>query len=286
MTNLVNLALSSSKRTCPRFGFCSSVASVMACPSDPIPEEMVSEPSAASELGYSRSKWVAEHICESASRLAALQGRVSIFRVGQLSGDTHKGVWNTKEAWPLMLSLVKLTRTLPDLDERLDWLPVDIAANAIVQGMSGVDDVSESRDGEVKSTDGRPNMQDEISGGGLCDKSVTDFVHIRHIVNARQNPTWTQMLKWLASWQDFEVLQAKKWVRQLEEQEHQGAQNHPAFNLLGLWQVYTKDGTDEPTNKKTFAVDQTEAKIPAMRDVGPIDEQYFLKIWRWIDANM
>lgn len=285
MTNLINLALSSPKRTCPRFGFCSSVASVIAIPSDTIPEEMVSEPSAASELGYSRSKWVAEHICESANSHPALRGRVSIFRVGQLSGDTHKGVWNTKEAWPLMLSLVKLTRTLPDLDERLDWLPVDIAANGIVQGMSGDDDVGESRGDEVKSMDGRPNLQDGISGVGEAAK-MTDVVHIRHIVNARENPTWTEMLKWLAPWQDFEVLQAKKWVTQLEEREHQGTQSHPAFNLLGLWQAYKEDGSDKPANKKTFAVGQTEAKIPAMRDVHPIDEQYFLKIWRWIDANM
>jgi len=276
----------------------------MAYPSDPIPEEMVNDPSVASPLGYSRSKWVAEHICEAANTKTALRGRVSIFRVGQLAGDTQQGVWNTKEAWPMMLSLVKTTRTLPDLmDETLDWLPVDTAAMALMQGMScqhenglverisategGPDDVGESRKcDETKSADGGPDGP-QWSNGSKSDAkdqasgSVTDVLHL---LNARENPKWIQMLHWLQQEVDFEIIRAREWVEQLERLEQDG-HTHPAFNLLGLWQSLKDDETDKG-EKKTFATGRTATKIPALRDVGSIDEQYFLKIWRWIDANM
>jgi len=276
----------------------------MAYPSDPIPEEMISEPSVASQLGYSRSKWVAEHICDAANSKTALRGRVSIFRVGQLAGDSHKGVWNTKEAWPMMLSLVKLTRTLPDLvGETLDWLPVDIAAMALMQGMScqyenalakghsaaggGDDDVGESHEGdEIKTADGGPNDTESqtASGHGAKTRASGSVTDVLHLLNARENPKWIQMLHWMQKEANFEIIRASEWVEQLERLEQDG-RTHPAFNLLGLWQSLKEDPNDKG-KKNTFATARTAERIPAIRDVGPIDEQYFLKIWRWIDANM
>ena len=151
---------------------------------DPIPEAMIDDPSAAGALGYSRSKWVAEQVCHMAATYShdrrrdmdkssssdkdavgdeqpldypcPLRGRVAVFRVGQLAGDSHRGVWNSKEAWPMMLSLVKVTGTLPDLeDETLDWLPVDVAATAFVQGMASAGLISPSNgDGKGRGSDG------------------------------------------------------------------------------------------------------------------------------------
>ena len=82
-----------------------------------VPERPSSEPRTASPLGYAKSKWVGEAICQRAHQTTALHGRVHILRIGQLCGDTEAGIWNATEAWPLMLASVSVTGALPDLDE-------------------------------------------------------------------------------------------------------------------------------------------------------------------------
>jgi len=259
VTNLLNLALRSSRPVCPRFGFASSVASVMGSTDDPVSEAIAHDPSAATSLGYSRSKWVAEHICDRANKQTQLRGRVSVFRVGQLSGDSHRGTWNTNEAWPMMLSTVKLTKTLPDLaNETLDWLPVDTAATAMLQSMTSAFDDS---------------------------GSVTDVLHV---VNNRHNPSWRQLLQWLRKETTFEIVSPRGWVKQLEDAEEGDRVTHPAFRLLELWRkAYAQEDGNVPVSPKlTFAMEKTMARVPALRSVPPVDEEYILKIWRWIDENM
>ena len=261
MTNLINLALVSSRpglsRT--RFGYCSSVASVMSCSETPIPERIISDPSAATTLGYSRSKWVAEQICSRANNQTPLRNRVVIFRVGQLSGDSHKGVWNTKEAWPMMLSTVKLTKTLPDLaGESLDWLPVDTAATALVQGMASV----------------------PTSG---------DATDVLHVLNDNREPKWRQLLQWLQKEQDFAIVGPQEWVAQLERVQERNEKEHPAFKLLDHWKkAYGDNHRNEGKTYDAcpFDMQNTKRAVPALRAVSPIDKDYFLKIWRWLDSNM
>ncbi|KAH0254071.1 acetyl-CoA synthetase-like protein, partial [Aureobasidium melanogenum] len=177
VTNLINLALRSGRSEPARFAYCSSVASVMAySKGTSIPERIIDDPEAASPLGYSRSKWVAEQICSRANERSLLQGRIAIFRVGQLSGDTQHGIWNSSEAWPMMLSSVKVSRALPNLDkETLDWLPVDLAATALMQGIASVD------------------------GSG-------DGAHVLHVLNEHRRPTWPTMLQWLKKRYAFDIV--------------------------------------------------------------------------------
>jgi thioester reductase-like protein len=116
--HLLDLALKVPRSHPPRFTYCSSTAAIMNGSLDQsgsLPEKLSSEPSSASPLGYSRSKWVAEHICLEAHKQTTLHGRTAVVRVGQLAGDSNSGVWNTKEAWPMMLSTARLINCLPDL---------------------------------------------------------------------------------------------------------------------------------------------------------------------------
>jgi thioester reductase-like protein len=76
-----------------------------------------SDPATASPIGYSQSKWVVEKICETASQLPDMDGRVRILRIGQLCGDTVTGYWNEKEGWPLLIRTAQTTGSLPDLTE-------------------------------------------------------------------------------------------------------------------------------------------------------------------------
>jgi len=103
-----------------RFHFCSSIASVLGGSAEPqgeIKETTSNDPATASPIGYSQSKWVVEKICDIASQLRDMVGRVRVLRIGQLCGDTVTGYWNEKEGWPLLIRTAQTTGTLPDLSE-------------------------------------------------------------------------------------------------------------------------------------------------------------------------
>ena len=158
-------------KSSPKFVFCSSTASSIAHSSCPIPETIIDTPQSAGELGYARSKWVAEQICTAANTQTCLRGRIAVLRIGQLSGDTQHGIWNTSEAWPLMLNSVRVTGSLPDLgrSEVLDWLPVDIAAKCCV---------------EVTDIEGN-------------DPSKEKAMKVYHMLNDRTDTSWQDLQDWL-----------------------------------------------------------------------------------------
>ena len=95
---------------------CLPDGSILELPSD--------DPSTASAIGYSQSKWVTEKICRQASEQGedlGLDGlRVHVLRVGQLCGDTDRGHWNEKEGWPLLVRTAQTTGCLPILQEVRD----------------------------------------------------------------------------------------------------------------------------------------------------------------------
>ncbi|MCJ1286771.1 hypothetical protein MMC26_006117 [Xylographa opegraphella] len=264
LRNLLDLGISSQCHVSPRFIFCSSTASVLGPILEyPIPEAISHNPNGASHLGYSRSKWVAEAICERAYAQTRMKGRLKVIRIGQLCGDTAKGVWNITEAWPLMLSTVDVTGSLPNVEnEKLDWLPVDIAAQAVLQIAHG------TKSGEISE------------------------IPVYHLINENQTPLWTEMLKWLKTLhaRPFDIVPPAKWVRQLEDLGADHA-NHPAKKLLGLWsKAYCTDESKEDSGARTsevrFTTDRTRNAVPAMRAVAPIDQQHFAKMWKWIEEEM
>jgi thioester reductase-like protein len=259
--HLLDLALSASRSDPPRFAYCSSTASILNSAPDSsgnLPERIQSDPSSASPLGYSRSKWVAEHICLSAHNSTNLYGRIAVVRVGQLAGDSVSGVWNTKEAWPMMLSTARLIKCLPDLGaEPLDWLPVDIAARAFVQ-------ITEQQ------------------GGMDADMPVY------HVLNPHLEPTWKQMLAWISKKAEFEIVQPGEWVKRLEACD---GSKHSAMKLLGLWkEAYGGEdaGGDTGGDKQRarFDMQETKRRVDVLRDVKPLDEGYVDRMWEWIQVHV
>ncbi|KAI9747845.1 MAG: 8-oxoguanine glycosylase ogg1, partial [Chaenotheca gracillima] len=258
--NLINLALAAKSDVPPAILFCSSTASVMGEHlQSPIPEAISNDPRSASSLGYSRSKWVAESILDQAHRHPRLRGRVAVLRIGQLCGDTDGGVWNVTEAWPLMLSSVKVTHSLPDLDEPLAWLPVDIAALAVMQA---AERVSKSE-----------NDREEPA--------------VFHIVNNDRSSRWRDLLRWMEGLgSSFEVVSPKQWISQLGQLKGEDAR-HPATKLLGLWtNAYASESGTKKRPEVQFSMAQTKDAAPIMRDVRPIDEKHFRLIWAWMQKEM
>ena len=257
LNNLINLALAAPRARPPRFAYCSSTAAIMNGELDDsgrLSETLSQDPSSASSLGYSRSKWVAEQICAEAHRRTAMQGRIAVVRVGQLSGDSSTGIWNTKEAWPMMLNTAKLIGCLPDLgEEPLDWLPVDNAAEAFL--------------GAARS---KPDQMDQVL--------------VYHVLNPHQEPTWHDMLLWLKEKEDLQIVDPAEWVRQLE---HAGNSEHPAMKLLGLWkESYGEGATQEKQLRPHFSIAATQKRVSTLQDVRPLDKAYLWKVWNWVQETL
>jgi thioester reductase-like protein len=96
--------------------FCSSIAAVLGGTSKTIEERIYTDPSDAVAIGYARSKFVAENICAAAAK-AAGKSKISVLRLGQLSGDTVHGIWKTEEGWPQLFGSAGLVGCLPELNE-------------------------------------------------------------------------------------------------------------------------------------------------------------------------
>ena len=261
LRNLINLALTSQKINPPHFLFCSSTASVLGPhTTSPIPERISHDPLSASPLGYSRSKWVAESICEQAYLHTRLKDHITVLRIGQLCGDTESGIWNVTEAWPLMLSSMEVTGSLPQLkEERLGWLPVDLAAQAVL----------------------------EITLSQASDRANRSEIPVYHLINPATQSTWADLLFWLQklSAVAFKIVPPSEWVSQLENLTGEAAK-HPARKLLGLWKdAYCSEGTEQK-EEVVFEMVETKRVASAMRELKPIGEEQIQKIWGWINREM
>lgn len=248
---LINLATSFIQPA--KLIFCSSTASVTEYSVDKdreddrgIPEIVSHDPSNAGKLGYSRSKWVAEHICNLAARDS--NANIRIARIGQLTGDMKNGIWNMKEAWPLMLSTVHQLGCLPDIDEPLSWLPLNTAAQAII-------DIADSKN---------------ILEHGECP--------VYHVVNNCSSTTWKDLLRWLGSVKEFEIVSPSVWLDRLE-----GLKDHPAKQLLSLWENAYVEG--QTSKQIVFSTPEAAKVSESLRSVPEVNEELVLKIWKWMEKG-
>ncbi|KAK4695336.1 hypothetical protein P7C71_g2397, partial [Lecanoromycetidae sp. Uapishka_2] len=262
LRNLIGFALTSPSAMSPRFVFCSSTASVLGPhATSPVQESISDDPLAASPLGYSRSKWVAEAICDVVQKGSELRGNLAVLRIGQLCGDTQHGVWNQSEAWPLMLGSVKVTGILPELKDDLGWLPVDIAAKAVLE-IALAKDLCQHKDSESETP-------------------------VYHVLNPCKQTNWSDLLRWMHRLAPgFETLTPSDWVVNLDGLEGE-ARHHPARKLIGLWrEAYCNNQKEDSTKEATtFTMENTMKIAPSMRDIKPIDEELFEKLWTWIEKT-
>ncbi|KAF7328516.1 Acetyl-CoA synthetase-like protein [Mycena venus] len=83
----------------------------------------------AAGTGYQQSKWIAEEILRRTGELTSVKSLV--VRVGQLCGGSN-GAWNAQEWVPALVQSAKVVGAIPDDDRDVAWLPVHIAAEAMV----------------------------------------------------------------------------------------------------------------------------------------------------------
>ncbi|KAF5366031.1 hypothetical protein D9758_006730 [Tetrapyrgos nigripes] len=252
--NLVDLALTSKRQTVPRIVFISSVAAFTNWGTGkPGPEEHLPETSPVGS-GYGESKWCGETILHEASRQTPL--KPVVVRVGQLCGGPN-GEWNTTEWFPSLVRSSQTLKKVPMLSGYLSWVPIDLAAQAIV----------------------------ELSTG------KTEFANLVH-----PHPTKASLiLDLVAPSIEAGVVPYAQWIDELIKSQSQASTNDPARNPAALKlmeffqaQVATADkGEGEfmglPSLSTTRAVENSQTlKELTKRQLGSEDVEKWTGYWRRI----
>lgn len=261
VSHLLDLAIRSPLHPKPKFSFISSIATVLLARAQGAVKEARYGWEAATTLGYGHSKWVAEEICSAAAKYATQSGvdlSVQILRVGQVVGDTEHGIWNPKEAVPLTVQTALTTRALPAREGGGDdnfWLPVDIAAVAIVELVF------------------RSRSEDD-------GKDARVF----HVSNKTPLSWNTEFLPALASNNlSFETVPPQEWLRRLEKAV-------PDHRLLQFFKrVYGVGRDEQAPRRRGGAVDLSGARkySSALSGATKIDKELvgkFLNYWLGLEA--
>ena len=123
-----------------RFFYISSISPLMSSSlkGEKIPEQPFTADETPGPNGYADSKYVAEQIIEYAASKMSPGSSLAFARVGQIAGAVnHNGMWNKAEWFPSMvlssLQIGALPESLGPTFDCIDWVPVDILADVIVQ---------------------------------------------------------------------------------------------------------------------------------------------------------
>ncbi|CAG1966199.1 unnamed protein product [Fusarium graminearum] len=246
--NLIQLSLGVQTPRPARFFFCSSVSSAGGTPRPgQVLESLVPSPAHAQHTGYARSKYVAEHITGNACKAGAV---ARVLRLGQLVGDTKVGEWNTTEGIPLMIQTAVTLGALPALNEEMTWLPVDLAASAIL-------DLSNLTTTTTTNRSSNPDL-------------------VYHILNPIRFHWTNQMLPSMrAAGFKFETLPTSEWMQRLRDSDRDPSKN-PPIKLLDWFE--SKYGHKASTKAETGALNYltdlsredsvTLRNVPDVTDVG------------------
>lgn len=231
--NLINFSFESDAR----FFFVSSVSAAVRSGSS-VPESHLNHLTDAQQMGYARSKLVAERLCSQAHH-AGLDARV--LRVGQIVGDTQHGQWNETEGIPLMIRSAVSMGALPTLNDTLNWLPIDIVAQVVTE---------------------------------LCHSAEQRDVY--HLVNPKSFNWSNDLLPMLQdAGLPFEKVSQQEWLKRLEASNPDPTIN-PTIKLLEFFK--TKYATPKSGPSIKFETSATESVSQTLRTVSAPDAALIRKM--------
>ncbi|KAL8738447.1 MAG: hypothetical protein Q9181_000761 [Wetmoreana brouardii] len=276
--NLLQLSLSSPYATPAKFVFCSSVSTALGTPSPArIPEQVIESLDQASDMGYGQSKLVGEHIVAAAVQQAG--AKASILRIGQVVGDTKEGMWNDREAFPLIVRSALTMGVLPELGIKCEWLPVDTLAGVV---------------GELAGL-----QMDNIASGksnGITDAPAGDVKgeKMELVYNIRSPHTFPWTASFLPALRsaglDFQTIPVEEWVKRLRLLSSQPSSANPAADpdqnpALKLLQYYESSFTgrdEEKDGRIEFEIEKAKRDSRALRDAPDVVASGLVeKMVRW-----
>ncbi|KLO13764.1 acetyl-CoA synthetase-like protein [Schizopora paradoxa] len=248
LRKLMDFALASPRQETPRFIFTSSVGIVHNCAEQPPVSETLVDASSAVWSGYSESKWVCEQILANAASETSL--KPIIIRVDQLSGMSTNGFWTVRDWVPAIFTSSVHVGSLPGTDGTVSWIPIDTAAQAVV----------EMRDAEYQ------------------------VLHISH-----PNPTkWSTIVKHASQLLDIPTVSFDDWLSNLDtvpcpasaacaEDLEQMSTKNPALQLRGFLQSLApssdpaaeSDPVEEAFGAKRLSLEKSAMASPTLRNRCP-----------------
>ncbi|KAF4553644.1 AMP-binding enzyme-like protein 20 [Elsinoe fawcettii] len=220
-----------------------------------VPEKRLDDDAVALPQGYGESKHVSGRLLAAAAERTGLE--VGVVRVGQLAGPVNEGgVWNTQEWLPSIIKssgeMGKLPGNLVNM-ETVDWVPVDVAANVMV----------------------------ELALEGRVDEKLHERERWFHLVNPR-TVGWKKLWPVVKQYykekgKELEVVEFGEWLRALEDMPatRENAERVPGLKLLDFY-----EGLAAPQGLPRLATDQTEAASSTLRDLGPVT---YDMMKQWLD---
>ena len=240
----------------PHLIFLSSVSSVGLWneihPSEPVPEDIISDFETAQHMGYAESKLVSENILYRASEVLGIT--TSILRIGQVAGPVESaGVWNEHEWLPSLLKTSKSLGALPDHLPDPDWIPVDMLASIILEIA------------QCPAADGKAAVYNVVNPRATSWASLTPSIleHLSSNVRIVQLDEWLQLLEETNTTNlDLEELESKPAAKILE--------------FLRRFATKEREGRAQYSTAKALAASET---IRALAPVNPQWMELWLKQW-------
>ncbi|KAJ7844462.1 hypothetical protein B0H13DRAFT_2411530 [Mycena leptocephala] len=175
--------------------------------------------SAQVQNGYTESKWISEEILAQAAE--STPAKPLIIRVGQQSGGIN-GTWNISEWVPALVQSAQFIRCIPDDSRDVTWLPVHIAAAAIIDFLETA-----------------PGTQ------------------IVHLINPRPG-TWSTLANIIAADRDIPLVPYTEWLSQLENvAQKQTQEDSKSFRALRLLPFFRSQ--NHQTAREAFGFPRLDA---------------------------
>ncbi|KAK7056358.1 hypothetical protein VNI00_002912 [Paramarasmius palmivorus] len=226
-------------------------------PSDGFPEAPIIKPE-EDKLpgGYVQSKWIAERLVQISA--GAMKLRANVIRVGLITGS-HEGVWDTSHWFPSLVASGKHVGCLPEGDGSVSWIPVDLAATAIIEA--------------------RGTMNETI-----------------HIVHPRP-VTWNSLLTPIAEDLQLPLVPVEEWLTRLEHLNASSnplySQKIPALALLDFYRLRMRNVGPQATSeslgmlpvvasKKGISA-STTLSSPDVPQLGVSHVKAWLKYWKQME---
>ncbi|CAK7215727.1 putative NRPS-like protein biosynthetic cluster [Sporothrix bragantina] len=299
LQNLLQLSLQVPSRKPARVLFASSISAAFNVPRPDngeaavVPEgPLESLTDASFGMGYAQSKLVGERICEAAARQGA---NVSVLRIGQITGDTEHGIWNDREAVPLLVRSALELKTLPLLNGekgRCEWVPVDVVAAACIEialAMKGTASgastpkKSSSVSNGINGVNGTNGANSTAHASANAPKARYYNINTPHVLswNDEVLPAFT------AAGLDFKTVPLDDWLAKLRARgETIGPQDVgkrlPAFKLADHYEKTYGDASSEG-GRLRFSLDKARHDSPSLAVCPNIAESKlagkYLKAW-------
>jgi thioester reductase-like protein/acyl carrier protein len=229
MVNLFRLASTPTRHNSPRLLYISSISSVARFSSitgdDSIPETVIRNGSAAYQIGYARSKLLAELLCDAAARHLLLP--IAFARVGQIAGpvgDANAQAWNIAEWFPSLVLTSISMGSLPDdfgvEANEIEWMPVDILAESLVE-------LGLRHDGEAQLANAGAEAFNVNNPHSTTWKSLLPHVLTAIEKHFGKRVETIALTAWLEKLQDV--------VQSFSAERTDVAQTHPAIKLVDFY---------------------------------------------------